>query len=191
MQLFALTREIFLFCQSHHIFLRVAFIPGRRNVLADSLSRRGQVLETECMLSKPIFRQIHNLIPRIQLDLFATSRNNQLPLFVSPCPDDQAWAVDAMSLGWVGLFAYAYPPRNSEKGARHELRRCSGGSLLALSAMVPDSVAVFWLNFLWCSLHTRGCYTSPPLDNFPHEPEHASVTRVDHIQRSLLQRGFF
>lgn len=111
MQLFALTREIFLFCQSHHIFLRVAFIPGRRNVLADSLSRRGQVLETECMLSKPIFRQIHNLIPRIQLDLFATSRNNQLPLFVSPCPDDQAWAVDAMSLGWVGLFAYAYPPR--------------------------------------------------------------------------------
>jgi hypothetical protein len=30
--------------------------------------------------------------------------------FVSPVPDPRAYAVDAMSLSWEGLFAYAFPP---------------------------------------------------------------------------------
>ncbi|XP_064647473.1 uncharacterized protein LOC135500157 [Lineus longissimus] len=38
LSLYLLTRELFLFCQEQGIFLRVAFIPGKRNVLADSLS---------------------------------------------------------------------------------------------------------------------------------------------------------
>jgi hypothetical protein len=30
--------------------------------------------------------------------------------FVSPVPDPRAYAVDAMSLSWEGMFAYAFPP---------------------------------------------------------------------------------
>ena len=36
--------------------------------------------------------------------------NNKLPLFVSPVPDPLATAVDALSLSWEDLDAYAFPP---------------------------------------------------------------------------------
>ena len=43
-------------------------------------------------------------------DLFATRFNNKLPLFVSPVPDTLAVAVDALTLPWEDLDAYAFPP---------------------------------------------------------------------------------
>ena len=45
-----------------------------------------------------------------KVDLFATRFNNKLPQFVSPVPDPQAWAVDALSLSWEDLDPYAFPP---------------------------------------------------------------------------------
>ena len=42
--------------------------------------------------------------------LFAMRFNNKLPLFVSPVPDSLATAVDALSLPWENLDAYAFPP---------------------------------------------------------------------------------
>ena len=47
---------------------------------------------------------------RAQIDLFATRFNYELPLFVSPAPDPLATAVDALSLPWEDLDAYAFPP---------------------------------------------------------------------------------
>ena len=44
------------------------------------------------------------------LDLFATRWNHKLPLFVFPVPDLSAMAVDALSMSWKALLAYAYPP---------------------------------------------------------------------------------
>ena len=35
---------------------------------------------------------------------------NKLPVFVSLVPDPLAWAVDALSLPWEDLDAYAFPP---------------------------------------------------------------------------------
>ena len=49
-------------------------------------------------------------VAQTQVDLFATRYNNKLPQFVSPVPDPQAWAVDALSLSWEGLDPYAFPP---------------------------------------------------------------------------------
>ena len=43
-------------------------------------------------------------------DLFATRFNNKLPQFVSPVPDPLAVVVDALSLPWENLDAYAFPP---------------------------------------------------------------------------------
>ena len=43
-------------------------------------------------------------------DLFATRFNNKLPQFVSPVPDPLAVAVDALSLPWENLDAYAFRP---------------------------------------------------------------------------------
>jgi hypothetical protein len=44
------------------------------------------------------------------VDLFATSLNYKLQVFVSPVPDPKTYAVDAMSFPWEGMFAYAFPP---------------------------------------------------------------------------------
>ena len=45
-----------------------------------------------------------------QVDLFATRFNNKLPRLVSPVPDPQAWAVDALSLSWEYMDPYAFHP---------------------------------------------------------------------------------
>ena len=41
------------------------------------------------------------------VDLFATSLNHKLPLYVSPVPDANAWDIDALNIDWTGLTAYA------------------------------------------------------------------------------------
>ena len=45
-----------------------------------------------------------------QVDLFATGLNHNLPLYVSPVPDQQAWNIDVLSISRSSLVAYAYPP---------------------------------------------------------------------------------
>ena len=44
------------------------------------------------------------------LDLFATYFNHKLPLYVSPILDNQAFTIDAFSMNWNHLHAYAFPP---------------------------------------------------------------------------------
>ncbi|XP_067685891.1 uncharacterized protein [Haliotis asinina] len=95
---------------SNRITIRVRHIPGCKNILADALSRPGRPSPTEWMLHPDVFRQICLRHGRPLVDLFATSFNHQLPTYVSPVPDPQAWAVDALSLSWEGLDAYAFPP---------------------------------------------------------------------------------
>ena len=85
-------------------------IPGRLNVVADKLSRLGQTIQTEWSLLPEVFQAICSRWHRPQIDLFATRFNNKLPLFVSPVPDPLATAVDALSLSWEDLDAYAFPP---------------------------------------------------------------------------------
>ena len=57
-----------------------------------------------------VFKAICNRWHQPQIDLFATRFNNKLAKFVSPVPDLQAWAVDALSLPWEDLDPYAFPP---------------------------------------------------------------------------------
>ena len=60
----------------------------------------------------PPSRGFSNPVQQVALasDLFATRFNNKVPLFVSPVPDPMATAVDALSLSWEDLDAYAFPP---------------------------------------------------------------------------------
>jgi hypothetical protein len=101
-----------LLCTLHtiHSEIRARHIPGKRNVIADQLSRRHQILGGEWSLHPEIVRQLSSMWGVPQVDLFATRHNNKCPLFVSPVPDERAWAVDALSLDWSDLVAYAYPP---------------------------------------------------------------------------------
>ena len=92
------------------VTLKARHIPGRLNVIADKLSRLGQTIQTEWSLHPEVFKAICSRWHQPQVDLFATRFNNKLPQFVSPVPDPQAWAVDALSLSWENLDPYAFPP---------------------------------------------------------------------------------
>ena len=107
----ALLWRLLSWCHPRGIILRARHIPGHLNVIADKLSRHNQVIQTEWSLSQQVFTLLCSRWIQPQVDLFATRFNHKLPRFVSPVPDSEAWAVDALSLQWDHLEAYAFPPR--------------------------------------------------------------------------------
>ena len=105
-----LTWEIYSLLLEWNVDLRVRHIPSRLNVLADALSRPRPLL-TEWSLNSHLFKRLHCLVPALSVDLFATSLNKQLPLYVSPFPDQNAVAVDALSVPWdFQGVPFAFPP---------------------------------------------------------------------------------
>ena len=106
----ALLWRILTWCSQRHVTLKARHIPGHLNVIAYKLSRLGQTIQTEWSLLPEVFRRICSRWHQPQIDLFATRFNHKLPQFVSPVPDPLALAVDALTLPWDELDAYAFPP---------------------------------------------------------------------------------
>lgn len=107
-----LTRRIFQLAHRWKISLIPQHIAGQLNVLADLASRAGQVIPSEWAVSESLFQWIQQQVPwkELAIDFFANSRNHRLPKYVSPCPDPQAWAVDALSCAIPRVPIYAFPP---------------------------------------------------------------------------------
>ena len=107
----ALAEMIWKRAASMNWSISVAHIGGTFNVLADQLSR-DEIISTEWSLPKQLFTElilIHE--PSLQVDLFATSLNHKLKKYVSPCPDINACAIDAMSISWDRWdHIYLFPP---------------------------------------------------------------------------------
>ena len=99
-----------LWCQDRRILLSAKYVPGKLNILADALSRAHMILPTEWTVVHRVLEPIWVAWFKPQIDLFATRFSRRLPLFVSPVPDPQAWAVDALSLPWTNFLGYAFPP---------------------------------------------------------------------------------
>ena len=106
----ALLWRILTWCSQRQVTLNARHIPGRLNVIADKLSRLGQTIQTEWSLLPEVFQTLCQRWHRPQIDLFATRFNHKLPQFVSPVPDSLAVTVDALTLPWEDLDAYAFPP---------------------------------------------------------------------------------
>ena len=108
--LYLLAREVLLLARDAQITLRAKHIPGERNALADLLSRMNKVVHTEWTLHQSVVDSLFITWDKPNVDLFATRMNNRLPVFVSPMADPLALDVDAMSISWKGMYAYAFPP---------------------------------------------------------------------------------
>ena len=108
--LYLLVRQVLTWAEFNSVSIVGRFVPGRRNVLADQLSRQGQVISTEWTLHSRILQGVFGSWGTPMVDLFATSLNNRLPVYCSPVPDPLAWQVDAFTVPWDDLFVYAYPP---------------------------------------------------------------------------------
>lgn len=106
-----LTWDLLKWCILHKIKIQSVHIPGRRNILADALSRGRQIIRmTEWSLNTTVVNLLFQQLGTPVIDLFATSANKKLPVFCSPLPEETAVAVDALSMNWTGIFAYAFPP---------------------------------------------------------------------------------
>lgn len=105
-----LTWELFQWCIQYKITIRAVHIPGKKNFLADALSRGKVVRMTEWSLNNTVVNLLFQQMGTPCIDLFATAENKKLPVYCSPFPDMNAFQVDALTISWKGMYAYAFPP---------------------------------------------------------------------------------
>jgi hypothetical protein len=130
--LFLLVEELLLLVEDLGSMLMAKHIPGARNVLADQLSRSGQLLSTEWTLHQSVVNRLFQLWGQPHMDLFATRFTARHPLFVAPYPDERAVAVDALAMNWDLLVGYAYPPTILLPRILEKIR-CSSARILLIA----------------------------------------------------------
>ena len=118
--------------------LRARHIPGRLNVIADQLSREGQILPTEWSLRQDIVDSIFATWGHPHIDLFATRYNHKCPVFVSPVPDPLALEADALSISWEAMSAYAFPPHQILTAALNQFRKTRSCRLILVAPRWPN-----------------------------------------------------
>ena len=105
-----LASRLLRWTESLDIHFDARYLPGQANVLADLLSRRGQVVGTEWSLHPQVARSLLRVWGSPSIDLFVKSLNAKLPLYCSLVPDPQAAFEDAFRHTWDDLNLYALPP---------------------------------------------------------------------------------
>lgn len=89
--------------------IRVEFVPGRLNSLADKESRRVLRL-SDMKLNPQLFKQVDRCWGPHSIDLFASWENRQMDRFASWQPSPEATWVDALAHQWKGENGWAHPP---------------------------------------------------------------------------------
>ena len=127
----------------NNIVLKAAHISWIDNILADKLSRT-KIRHTEWSLNPSVTQALFNLWGKPCIDLFASNMNKKAPIFCSWTPDPNALAMDALSIPWEGMDAYAFPPhmRDTISLETHEQvqwQNDSGGTSMAKTKLVYRS----------------------------------------------------
>ena len=105
----ALAAQFWNWCRGNAIVPTAVYLPGQDNLVADFLSR-GRLLPSEWTLHRQVMARVRQNLGPLQVDLFASSLNNQLPRYCSRAKDLRAWKIDAFSFNWGKIRAYAFPP---------------------------------------------------------------------------------
>ena len=125
-----LTVELF-WLEAQNTIVQARHIPGCLNVIADHLSRPNQLIPTEWSLHPEIVSRIFGVWGTPAVDMFATVSNSRLPQFMSPIPEPQALAVNALSqsgmagevdvhVSSVSPFQQGYSESTADTGARSD-----------------------------------------------------------------------
>ena len=115
--------HLLLWSSQHSIILTAKHIPGKLNVLADSLSRSHMILHTELTLDSAVLAPVCDAWFRPVVDLFATRFNHNLSTFVYPVPDPTAVCPLCSMGGSSGLRLSSAP--HSVEGSQESQRRAS------------------------------------------------------------------
>ena len=105
-----LASRLLRWTESFDVHLDARYLPGENNVLADVLSRRGQVVGTEWSLHPQVEGSLLRAWGNPSIDLFAKCLNAKLPLYCLLVPDPQAVFEDAFRCSWDDLDLCAFPP---------------------------------------------------------------------------------
>jgi hypothetical protein len=90
-----LTWELYQWCIQYNIALKTVHIPGKKNFLADALSRGKKIRMTEWSLNNTVVNMLFQQMETPNIDLFATAQNKKLPVYCCPFPDINAFQVDS------------------------------------------------------------------------------------------------
>ena len=118
-QLLQLTLEIWNWCETKRLYLLAQHVPGTNNVVADEESRKMRD-HNEWKIDSTVIRYF---IKECQIDLFASRLTRQLDRYVSWRPDSGAIHVDAFTINWTNLNAYAFPPFSLIPAVLHKTRK--------------------------------------------------------------------
>ena len=133
----ALAQTVLRLCEVSRVQLLPQFIPGRLNVLADSLSRQSQVIGSEWTLCSEAFSQLLRQWPAT-INLFATALNHRLPVYFSLMVDPQSAGTDAILQSWDGLQAYVFPPFSLISRVLAKVRQSWGLELTLVAPFWPQ-----------------------------------------------------
>ena len=124
---------------SRSLDLHLSYIRGNYNVRADQLSR-GTVISTEWTLNPQNYKHLLQKLAFVpQVDLFATDLNKKCSLYMSPCPDQQAVAIDSFNNKWD--YLYLFPPTSVISKALAKLRTSKFKKALLVC---PELVGKAW-----------------------------------------------
>ncbi|CAC5399049.1 unnamed protein product [Mytilus coruscus] len=93
----------------NNLTIRAAHIAGKLNIPADHLSR-NKIQPTEWTLNNQIVQSVLAMWGEPTIDLFASVHNHKRPVFCTWLTHPSALAVDALSISWEKMWAYAFPP---------------------------------------------------------------------------------
>ncbi|KAL0187988.1 hypothetical protein M9458_015087 [Cirrhinus mrigala] len=108
-KLHALAHKLLVWSRRHFLSLRVTHVPGILNRGADVLSR-GNPLYGEWRLHPQIVDLLWERFSRAAVDLFASRKNTNCPMFFSLRDNNAPLGVDALAHPWPNVLLYAFPP---------------------------------------------------------------------------------
>ena len=190
-----LTSRLLRWTESFDVHLEARYLPGESNVLADVLSRRGQVVGTEWSLHPQVARALLRTWGNPSIDLFATCLNAKLPLYCSLVPDPQAVFEDAFRHPWDDLDLYAVPSLCSGRSGDRSRpaviasRDDSGRTSLAREGVVRRLAASTDPTTPGSTLLGQAA-SAAPLQPVPSRRPRAEPSRVATLKRHYRKSGF-
>ena len=181
-------------CEAQSVRLLPQLIPGHLNVLADSLSRRSQVLGSEWTLCPQAFAELLRRWPAM-IDLFGTAMTHRLPVYFSPMYDPMSAGTecDVTVLGRSTGVCLS-PVRTASSGfgegsGVQESGADVGGSVLASTPMVPGPSGAPAGGSPFPA-QKEGSSQTTPFPSLPPTTVRATVDCVSYLRRSVRQAGF-
>ena len=146
----------------HDVNIRIRHIWGRFNMLA---LRLDKPVNTEWSLDQTVANCIFQMLNFPIVDLFASWFNHKLPLYVSPVPENQTLAVDALSMDWNNLPCLCISSSSSDTNYSHQymsimVQNSSDYSYVASTSVVLWGVTIISISSNSTSTLSRSTDTS-------------------------------